>query len=270
MANDTRTEKDPVEKVQEEAMSTSEQPTADDSSEAVADEGQEAAPEETEELALPNDVKERTAEQFEKLKEQLRDERVRREEAETFTASQIQTPQVSTGQKPIYDAATGYVDVAELERLRSSTAEANAAAVKSDRKLEKYIAQQQEAEAFAVYPELNSKSTDYNKDFAGMAGDLVMGSIMNPRKYSGELSLKAAADMLRGMSDKERKAAEKKGATKAVEVLTPKEQASLEATGRSDRRTDVGVDYNELRNATRHGSKEATIARLRALSASQG
>ena len=270
MANDTRTEEKPVEKEQDEAMSTSEQNTVDKSGDSTADESQVTEPKETEELALPDEAKDRTKEQFDKLKTQLRDERVAREEAEALTANQFLQQPVSGTQNPIYDATTGIVDVAELERLRSSTADAQAATVKSDRKLEKYIAQQQEEQAFAIYPELDSKNTDYNKNFAGMAGDLVMGSIMNPKKYGGELSLKAAADMLRGMSDKERKAAEKKGATKAVEVLTPKEQASLEATGRSDRRTDVEVDYNALRVATRRGDKEATIARLRALSASKG
>jgi hypothetical protein len=269
MASDTRTEKTPVEDSQAGAMSTPEQTPAEESVEPAAP-TEVTGTAETEELALPDDAKDRTTEQFDKLKEQLRDERVRREEAETAYSSQYlqQQPVAGNQQKPIYDAATGYVDVDELERLRSTTAKAQASATRSDRKLEKYIVQQQKAEAFAVYPELDTKSKDHDSELAKMSNALITASMMNPKDYSGELTLKQAADMIRGMSDRDRKAAEKVGAAKAVEELTPKEQASLEATGRSDRRTDVEVDYSELRGATRRGSKEATIARLRALSAS--
>ena len=272
MANDTRTKETPVEESQEEAMSTSEQ-TPSESGEAVA-QVEEAAPEKTEELELPDDAKDRTTEQFDKLKEQLRDERVRREEAEAVTTSQYYNQPVTGVQKPIYDAATGIVDVEELEALRGRTTKAEKAAVQSDRKLEKYIARQQENEAFSAYPELSSKSKDYNKNFAVMSRDLMTGSIMNPKDYGGELSLVEAATMIRGMSAKDIKAAEKAGAAKAVEELTPKEQASLEATGRSDRRNEVEVDYGTLRTASRSSdrktSQEAVVARLRALQASQG
>lgn len=255
LMENTRTENTPESQV--EPMSSSEQTSVEP-----------VAPQEVtgEELTLPQDVKGRTAEQFEKLKEQLRDERLRREEAERYlTQQQYVAPQ----QSPIYDPDTGYVDVNELETLREKAARAEKLAAQADKKLEKFVIQQQEAEAYASYPELNTKSKDYDKGFANMARALITDSIINPKDHGGELTLKQAADRLKGVSAKVIEAERQNAKVEAVEQLTPKEQASLEATGRSDRRGEVDFNYNDLRNATRRGDKEAVIARLRSLSASK-
>jgi len=223
---------------------------------------------ESESLELPEDVKARTAEQFDKLQTQLRDERVRRKEMEDQYKQQYQYQysQTQTAKpKPLYDESTGYVDIAGLEGVRTSAAQANARAEKAEKNLEKYVQAQQEREAFVVYPELNTKDKGYNQAFSNMVRGIITDSMVNPRDYGGrELTLKEAADTLKGMTDKQVVEAQKVGAEKAVKQLTPKEQASLEAQGRSDRR-EPSVDYGALRNRTRRGDKEATIARLRNL-----
>lgn len=265
--DNTRTDIVAEKESQPEPMSSSKQTTTDNKDVS-------AAPQEVpdtaqaEELVLPEGVKDRTAEQFERLKEQLRDERLRREEAESYlNQTRYQSP--AAQQRPIYDPDTGYVDVNELEALRVRAAKAEEAAAKADTKLEKFIAQQQEAEAYVSYPELNTKSKEYDKNFANMARALITDSIMNPKDHGGELTLKQAADRLKGVSARELAKAEQAGKEKAVEELTPKEQASLEASGRSDMRNETEYDYNDLRTMTRRGSKDAVIARLRNLTASQ-
>ena len=69
--------------------------------------------------------------------------------------------------------------------------------------------------------------------------------------------------MVRGISSEAAEEAEKKGAKKAVEDLTPKEQASLEATGRSDQRSETVSSLEDLRQRSRRGDLEAVVERLK-------
>ena len=89
--------------------------------------------------------------------------------------------------------------------------------------------------------------------------------MVNPQDYNNkQLSYKEAADLAKGVSSKVIAEAEKVGATKAIEGLTPKEQASLEATGRSDRRTEVS-DLDTLKQNTRRGDLGSIVERLKGI-----
>jgi len=269
MTDETRAEEAPATENQAEAVPTSEQETTQ-STEVVEDAPTQEVPQTTEtaDLQLPEGTKDRTAEQFDKLKSQLRDERLRREEAEILS-QQYQYSQYSQTQtsaaKPLYDQNTGYVDVQELEKMRTTSTKAESRAVKAEKKLEKFIQDQQEREAFSSYPELNKKGKDFDPELNVLVRGVLTDSIMNPKDYGGrELTLKEAADRIKSLSNKELAKAEQLGAEKAVKQLTPKEQASLEATGRSDRR-EPEVDYATLRRRSQRGDRSAIIERLRSL-----
>ncbi len=270
MTSDTRAVEDPAMENQDAPMPSADQQASE--VEGVDSVAQQEVPEATEDqdLSLPEDVKDRTAEQFDKLKAQLRDERLRREEAESL-AYQYQyqyTPQQQqqAANAPLYDPNTGIVNIEELEVTRQRAAQAQKRAEEADRKLEKFVQQQQEREAFSAYPELDRKSKDFDSDLHRSVRALITDSIVNPKDYGNkELSMKEAADLIRGVSNKEIDKAKKAAAEQAVKQLTPKEQASLEATGRSDRRVDAREDLEDLRQRSRRGDRSAVIARLKSL-----
>lgn len=223
---------------------------------------------ESEDLSLPDDVSSRTAEQFDKLRERLREERLRRQEAEQL-GQQYQTPAqglYSTQEEavtPLYDPQSGTVDINELEKIRLRATTASKRAEAAEKKFEKYVQQQQEREAYQAYPELNPKSKNHDEDLFKLTRAVMTDSMVNPKDYGGaELTAKQAAEFAKSMRDKTIRDAEQKGATKAVEQLTPKEQAGLEATGRSDRRTDV-ADRQNLAERTRRNDLGAIMERLK-------
>lgn len=196
---------------------------------------------------LPEGTKPRTTEQFEKLKAQLAEKTARLSRYERQQAMGILPPQDKAGQDPVQalqqkvayleSQVTGYVKQSE---------------------------EQQEQEAYASFPELNPKSGAFDNDFQEQ-----VISYMATQFAKGQApTIKEAAQKLVAIAEKRAKRAEKEGAKKALEQLSPKEQASLEATGRSDRRMP-SVDFADLRDKTRMGGlagRDAAFERLQKIS----
>jgi hypothetical protein len=225
----------------------------------VADAGQEAEPATVDEgQELPEGVKERTAQQFDKLKKELAVERERRMRLErTFPSA----PSTSELTKPDwYDESTGLVDVTKLSQ-REANLRRELSQVKTQLQgFARLTEIQQEKEAYAVYPELDPNGGKLDEKFQKQVVSYLATAFADGQNPT----LKEAADEVMSWAKKLANKAEADGARKALEQLSPKEQASLEATGRSDRRLP-SVDFDEIRATTRRGGRagiEATMQRI--------
>ena len=264
MADQTQAEEQVEGQSQPSPMPSEEQKVNEPSS--VEENAQETEVQEStdDDVSLSSDVSDRTATQFDKIKEMLAEERSKREQLEQVVSYQTQQPKVEEP-TPLYDPITGYVDVTGLENLQKGMSKAEKQAANAERKLESYIQQQQEEEAFQAHPELKP-GKGHDKGLHNLTRAIITDSVMNPNDYGGrELTFKQAADLAKKQSGKVIDQVRKEAATEAVEQLTPKEQASLEATGRSDRRADTR-DYGELIDRTRRNDLGAIMERLKNIS----
>lgn len=237
----------------QEPMPSSEQtPSSDEKS------SSDITPEEStasqDEGSLPEGVKERTTLEFEKLKTQLREEKERRLRAERV--SQLYgTTQDANQQLYQSPADTGYQT--EDERITRAEQMAKQAYYQAQRIIKENDAKQ-ESVAYKAHPELDPNKKEFNENYQ----KAVIGYLASVMAEGKSMTLKEAASMVKSFSKVDLKKAQEKGATQAIESLTPKEQASLEATGRSDRRRQVG-DLEQLRERTRTGDQQAIIERLK-------
>lgn len=240
----------------QEPVPSSEQKTSE-SVEPTQPAERESSVEETE-LDLPSDAKERTREQFEKIKTQLAEERAKRLRLERSFIQPAQQQQ--SGMPEWYDPENNAVDVAKLQQRENlfqqkiSTLESQLGGI--TRKEE----EKQEQEAYSVYPELNPKSGNFDERFQKQLISYLATEYAEGRNPS----MKQAADDIVALAERRAKKAEKEGAQKALESLSPKEQAALEATGRSDRRLP-SEDLSALRARSRQGGRsglEAVMQRL--------
>jgi len=230
------------------------------SSETENNQSQEAAPEteETseapagdseEKLELDDEVKQRTAEQFEKLKEQLRQTR-----DELFEVKSRVEPQKAESDKPLYDKSTGLVDIEALEQLRRDAREAK----KTVEQLQKERADQEVNSLYDAYPQLKEPKTSSDKEFFDEAEKVWVHSQTNPEKYGGKpLSQKQAADF-----------AKKRMTNKTQDKSESKEQASAGASGQPSQGVASKTseeDTQRLQVGTRLGDRDSMIARMRAI-----
>lgn len=232
--------------------SLTEQPGASDSTQDVSD------------STLPEGVKERTSHEFEKLREQLRTERERRQYAESvFTSLQPKAPApVAT---PIYDPETGLLNESVLTDVQQRAIAAEDRARRAEAAVQTYMEDQEKKEAYASYPELEP-GPKLDKQLHVTTRSILLDSMVNPDDYGGkQLTFKQAADYARKISAPLVAQAKKQGAQEAIEQLTPKEQAALEATGSPGRRSEVSSNMTDLQSQTRRGSESATIERLKGI-----
>ena len=199
------------------------------------------------EAELPAGVKERTTEQFEKLKSRLADERSKRIKAEQIFTALKGTPKPAQQPKGVAQQ-----NVELRQQVNNLSRQVQGLAVVETEK--------QEREAFASYPSLDPEGSKFNEGFHDAVTGLLTNSLLRGKK----ITFKEAADKIAGLSKKELKKAEKAGADKALEQLTPKEQASLEAAGRSDKRLP-STDLAELQARTRRGDIDAIHERIKNL-----
>jgi len=200
---------------------------------------------------LPVGVKERTTAQFEKLKTQLAEERSKRVKAEQIFTTLKGTPQPRTQQpEPVGNAERQNAQLRQQVTKLSHQVQ-GIAVIETEK---------QEKEAFNAYPSLNPEGKKFNQEFHNAVSGLLTNSLLKGDKTT----FKEAADRIVGLSRKEVKQAEKAGADKALEQLTPKEQAALEATGRSDKRLP-STDLADLQERTRHGDIDAIHERIKNL-----
>ena len=94
-----------------------------------------------------------------------------------------------------------------------------------------------------------------------------LDSMIHPEDYSGKpLSFKEAADLAKSnLPAKKVEEVRKEAAKAAIEQLTPKEQASLEAVGSPDRRSQVEQPLEDLRFRSRKGDQDAIVERLKGI-----
>jgi len=256
MTNDQQAEIAEIE-TQPEAMPTSEQQTPESGETAEVAE-RVAEPVKAEDgHELPDGVKERTSEQFDKLRKQLAEERTRRLDLE----KSFRTPKPAEQSLPEwYDPSSGEVDVSKLQQREASMKQELDQVKAQLQGVSRQTEIQQEKEAFADYPELDPSSDKYDDNLQ----EQVVSYMATAFAKGKAPTLKEAADKVTSIASRIAVRAEKEGAKKALEQLSPKEQASLEATGRSDRRLPR-VDFDEVRTTTRRGGRsglEATMERL--------
>ena len=241
---------DPEKVTQDVAMPATEQQTPDavtptETVETQTTEGKDAQ-------GLPEGVKERTAREFEKLREQLREERTRREYFEGVFTS-MNTPQPQTPQ-PVYDPETGLINENVVTQAQLQAQEAIQRAQRAEASVAQYLYEQEQKEAYAKHPELADEL------FATQAQGLMYHSQVNPDKYGGrQLSLGEAASYLKSIQKPIAEKTKAQVQKETLESLAPKEQASLEATGEA---RSLPEDDQTLVYESRRGNQDALAVRL--------
>lgn len=215
---------------------------------------------------LPEDVSERTREQFNKLKEAnkaLKDQLEKKAAVEPiFDAMR---PKENTGltQSQLddvtdIDPATGskYINEDKLNNLLTqNTLQAKAAVDQVNR----FIEQQQTQEAFNAIPQLDPNGTNFDPELHQATRAFILDSMMNPGEYGGkQLTYREAGEK----AAKATRAELAKVEQEANAQQTAKEQGSLEATGRSDRRAQTETTEDELRSRVRNNDNEALASLL--------
>jgi len=263
MTDDQQALKDSVKDTQESPMPSEEQKT-EEAPTVEEDAPKEVSTQKTE--GLPEDAKERTKREFDKLRKELRDERERREYVEKVFTS-LQPKQSKAELKPLIDPETGlFNSQAQMERDRLLQ-EAQERAERAEKAVQQYTVEQENQKMYSVHPELDPESQQFDQDLHNVTSALLLKSMVNPEQFGGkQLSGVEAGEMAKRLMKKEVESAKEAGAKEALEQVTPKEQASLEASGSSGRRTQVAPKLDELRYKSRKGGEEgleAIVARLR-------
>lgn len=257
MADDTQAEKpveEPKEEQQDEPMPSSEEAET---------------PEAGEEADLPEGVSERTKEQFNKLKEtnrQLKEQIEKQRQFEPIFDSmrprqgQSNLTQGQLDQVTVTDPNTGerYIDEKKLSDLLTQSTQRAEQAVSQ---VQQFMDQQQTREAFTAIPQLDPKAKDFDPELHRATRAYIMDSMMNPQDYNGrQLSYREAGEI----AVKAMRADQKRAEAESNAQLEAKEQGSLEATGRSDKRQNVTTNREELRDRIRRDAND-TDALMQAL-----
>ena len=201
------------------------------------------SPEQTTDSALPIDVTERTRKEFDKLRDDLRAEREKREKLESMFQS-IQKSQDARTETPV-----GEVDTSQR------IAEAERKAYEVEAEFKRYLEEQENREVYTAYPQLNpADESSFDKGLHVETRRILLDSMLNPDDYEGkQLSFKDAAklatDGLAGRGGNTEEAS--------------KEQVSFAAPGNTGRQQVISDDQDALRYQTRKGNVDSIVARLR-------
>lgn len=262
MTKEPQAEQAPVEEKQESPTPSEEQKAPQVTEETPVPEKVEEAPKEPE---LPENVKERTSERFNELTAKLREERQRRLYLENIYQQIQQQPQTPVQQAPqLYDPNTGLLNEQALGELQRQVYDARNRAERAERQWQNWQLDQEERETYSVHPDLDPTTTKFNKTFHKQTRAILYDAMTHPEDYGGrQLSFKEAADLAKAINPKIVEKAKEEGAKQAMENLTTKEQASLEATGNPSRRTEVATDLDTLKRRSRKGDLSAIVERLK-------
>lgn len=206
---------------------------------------------------LPEGVKERTKEQFDKLQAEKESLKTKLEIAESLARPKVPEKEP----RKLYDPLTGLVDTNQLNQLGTKVESLE----KENQRL-KQVGQDKEAvELFIAHPELDSKNKEkFNQELFDEADKIWMHSQVHPDKYGGRaLTQRQAADLAKEKTPVAPDAEK--------EARTAKEQASLSTPGRPGQGVkDTGVSAErseQLRDRTRRGDKQSMIERMKAIPA---
>ena len=270
MTNDTQAEQTPESGTQGAAVPTANQQVSQPAGSAEADQSSGGAESQAPAASgLPDSASERTTEQFDKLKTQLREERAQREKVEgTFRDYYSSTQQSANKQteatQAIVDPDTGLIDEKALNALQGDTQKALKEAQEALQASKQSAQAAEEREAFATHPELDRNDDSFDNELHVKTRRILTDAMLNPNDYGGrQLSFKQAADIAKGLGGA--KEAKAEGAKEAIESLTDTEQAALAAQGSSGRRTNTQETTAELSYKTRHGDDQALADRIKAL-----
>jgi len=270
--NNNQAQNNPVEVTQDAAMPTVEQKVPMPSQTDNGGAQQEVTPQLAQGSGLPNEVSERTKREFDKLQEQLRAEREERIRLQgVWNTVAPQTPQQT---KPLYDPTTGLLDESVFTDVQRRASEAEARAKQAEARVQQYEQNQIRSkdelelqEAVVAHPELDSTGKQFDKRLHNQVRAILQDSLLHPEDYGPKtLTYKQAADLAKGIDQKKLDEARQDGTNQALEQLSPKEQASLEATGSPARRAEVNSPLPDLRARTRKGDIDSIVQRMRGLS----
>ncbi len=261
MVDDQQAEEQVVTETPQSPMPSDEQKTPE-SQEVGQDAPQEESVKPESEQVLPDEAKDRTKREFEKLRRDLHAERTRREQLESrFQSMQPKAPALP----PVYDPETGLLNEQALSQRDRLTQEALERAARAEEAVSNYEKVQEERELYSSYKELDPNSEKFDEELSHQVAAIKLHSMVSPEIYGGkQLSGKEAADFLSKRGQKALEVVKQQGAKEAIEQLSPKEQAALEATSSSGRRTQVS-NLDDLRSRSRKGDNDAIMERLKAL-----
>ncbi len=242
--------------------------------------------------ALPQDTRDRTREQFDKLLESNKrlfetNEALRKEigqrqaSAQTFApiqnAQPTPTPQVNRDEFTVIDPVSGekYIDD---QRLQARLAELRDKASRAEQTIQSYIKttenreiDRQNREAFAAHPDLNPSDKSFDPTFHKQVRGIILDSMYNPDEYGGRpLGFKDAGDLARTLYPKKATSVapvaqtddEKKRAAAAAQALKEQGSAQVQSQPQNAPQPTYDADLLNLRNKTRYGDTKALAQRL--------
>ncbi len=262
MLEDTQDVIAPENETQDTATSTVEQQTTETSKEVAENE-------------LPDEASERTKSRFDELTRQLSEERQSRKALEdAFKTLKPKEVQQEETLKPIYDPDTGLLNEEVLTDYQRRTIEAEKRATQAEQAVQQYTEKQKQEyqekeqerealEAYEAHPDLNPTDKAFDQNLSSVTSSIMLRSMLHPEEFGDkQLSFKQAGDKAKELVGKIAAGAKAQGAQEAIEQLSPKEQAALEATGSSNRRSD-NSNLEDLKRRTRRGDESAIIERLK-------
>lgn len=256
MAEDTQGDIVPENETQDPATPTGEQQTTETSKEVAGD-------------GLPDEASERTKSRFDTLTTELREERQKREALEKAFSTLKPKETSREPDAPIYDPDTGLLNEQALNTVQLRAQQAEEQAHKTQAELQqlledrkKEVQLKEDQEAYTAHPELNPEAKTFNKDLRDVTASLMLRSMLHPEEFEGkQLSHKQAGDRAKDLISKISGNVREEAAREAIEQLSPKEQAALEAAG-SQVRQNTG-DLESLKRRTRSGDVSAIVERLK-------
>lgn len=230
-------------------------------------------------LTLPDGVSERTAEQFDKLKQRLHEAELKLKSQDQPKGNsvfddlrppvpvQVETPNLSETQvteiKNRFTDDNGFVDVARLEAAltdaenRAKNAEAKVQQVEN--RVQRFEESTQVREVHTVYPTLDPHSSQYDPGFYELVKNELVGQLL---KGETQDFMKAAKKMAQFYQPKADVTTERKQAVEEYKTQAQRRNQASESS--AERGTSQPSDKEELVRKTQAGDRNALYARLQA------
>jgi len=248
----SKEEPESAEEPQKESPSTEEPETAEKPVETPDETEEESVPEDKKEAGRAFAEKRHQLDEMQKRNEELEERLKALEENKSAEAPRFETPRPTFVGTPdlnqFIDPNTGEVDFVRYDQFkREETQRIIRQSLDEER---------QDLEAQATYPQLKKDSKDFDPKFYSA----VIGYIAT--NLDKRITVKEAADEVVGLSEKVKKQLMSEGADKALEEVSAKEKAGLEAGGNAGRVAQAeGVAETEvLSERTRKGGSEGAEA----------
>lgn len=261
----------------EEALPTSQEqepetPAEPEATEANEEKQEEAPVEETPQEELPEGVKERTTEQFDKLKNQLAEERAKNARGtsvfDNMRGPVPQDPQQAQQPNPFIPEqqqeeplveADGTVDINKINNSFEQFNQAEERIMQREQRFLRMEEDRQTQEAHEAHPELDPQGNSFDPDLFDMVSAVAAQNMVN----GGTKSIKQITDEVKGFrsSPKEEKKVRKQAIQDFKEGQEKKDQGPIEEGKGGERKADTNLA--ELKERTRQGDSSALDQRLK-------